>query len=166
MDNQLNNFSLYEQRSPTNEDLTIIFTPNEHIIKYEYIILKDNQEYRSITINSSSPTNIFLDRTGEYEIKVTTYDAYNRIEVYNSGKYIIDKDKPYIILNESEVDMSLGSEFSIMKGIRAYDKQDGDLVEFIRTNYDELDFTTVGVKKLVYTVSDTAGNVTTSTATS
>ncbi len=165
MDNQLNNFSLYEQRSPTNEDLTIIFTPNEHIIKYEYIILKDNQEYRSITINSSSPTNIFLDRTGEYEIKVTTYDEYNRIEVYNSGKYIIDKDKPYIILNESEVDMSLGSEFSIMKGVRAYDKQDGDLVEFIRTNYDELDFTTVGVKKLVYTVSDTAGNVTTSTAT-
>ena len=41
-----------------------------------------------------------------------------------------------------------------MEGIKAYDNQLGDLTDKITTNYDELDFTTTGLKKLTYRVVD------------
>lgn len=155
---QMNYFSLYEQNTPTNETLEIIFTPEEHTIKYDYTILKDDIEWKSIKVNNSLPVTIFLDTTGNYQIEVTTYDDFGLSTTYNSGKYIIDKDKPYIILNEKNIDMPLGSELIIMGGVKAYDKQDGDLLNKVVTNYDELDFTTTGIKNLTYTVVDSAGN--------
>ncbi|HHU55042.1 MAG TPA: hypothetical protein GXZ63_04410, partial [Mollicutes bacterium] len=151
---QMNYFSLYEQNTPTNETLEIIFTPEEHTIKYDYTILKDDIEWKSIKVNNSLPVTIFLDTTGNYQIEVTTYDDFGLSTTYNSGKYIIDKDKPYIILNEKNIDMPLGSELIIMGGVKAYDKQDGDLLNKVVTNYDELDFTTTGIKNLTYTVVD------------
>ncbi|MDD2181507.1 MAG: type II secretion system F family protein [Bacilli bacterium] len=158
---QIKYFDIQEQLTPTKETLIINFTPPSHTIKYEYIILKNNQEYKTITINNSLPTDIILDSTGKYQIKVTTYDNYNQTEIYNSGDYIIDKDKPYIILNESNIDMPLGTDLRVMEGVKAHDNQDGDLLDKVVTNYDELDFTTVGIKNLTYTVVDSAGNVAT-----
>ncbi len=161
----MDNFSLYEQKIPTNNDLTITFTPDEKTVKYEYIILKDNKEYRTVTVESNNPSHIFLDKTGKYQIKVKAYDIYNEMNVYNSGEYIIDKDKPIISLDKKTIDLPIGSNFSVMEGVSAYDKQEGDLKEFVRTNLDEIDLTTIGTKKLIYTVSDSAGNVVNETLT-
>jgi len=158
INNQSSFFSLYEQISPTNKDLTITFTPEEHIVKYEYIILKNNLEYKRIDINNSLPSNIFLDETGQYKISINGYDYNENLISYNSGIYNVDKEKPVITLDNTSIDMPIGSNIIVMGGVKAYDKQSGNLIERVTTNYKELDFTTEGLKKLTYTVVDDAGN--------
>ncbi len=155
-------FSLNEQLTPTNETLEVVFTPDDNVIKYEYKILKNNKVLKNITVNDELPVSIYLDATGNYKIEVTTYDQYNITNTFNTGKYIIDKDKPYIVFNENSIDVASETNFNIMDGVKAFDKQDGDLISQVTTNYSELDFTTVGLKELTYTVVDSAGNQATS----
>ena len=45
-----------------------------------------------------------------------------------------------------------------MENVSATDKQDGNITDQIKTNKEEINFNTKGTKKLIYTVSDRAGN--------
>ena len=63
-------FSIFEQVKPTKQDLSIIFTPNDSIIKYEYRIIKDNVYDDYILVDNNEPTTIILSETGTYKIEV------------------------------------------------------------------------------------------------
>jgi tight adherence protein B len=162
-ENQTNGLNLFEHTNPTNKDINVVFTPDSSIIRYEYRIAKDDELSEYIEINNNHPSTIFLTQTGIYKIEIRTFDSFNNIGIIESGIYNIDKDKPVIEVNESSINMQIGSKLEVMEGIRVYDKQDGDLLSEVTSNYNELDFTTTGLKKLIYTVEDQAGNTTTAT---
>lgn len=153
-------FSLF-QKSATNKDIEVVFTPDTSIMKYEYQLMKDGEEDAIISVANSEPTTILLTETGTYQIRVTTTARNGSIQTLTSGLYVIDKQKPVINVGEKNLTMEMGSILEPLAGIVAYDKQDGDLLKSVITNYEELDFSTTGVKILTYQVSDQAGNTTT-----
>jgi Flp pilus assembly protein TadB len=156
-------FNLEAQEKPTNQDLTITYTPDNLVMRYTYTVLKNGIPSSSESIDGEKPVNIVLDESGTYQIKIESYDYYNRKTEIESGVYKIDKDAPVIILGSDSLKMRVGSILYPMADVKAYDTQDGDLLDQVTTNVEELDFDEIGLKKLVYTVTDSAGNTTTKT---
>lgn len=156
---QINGLSVFEQIKPVNNDINVVVTPDSSIMRYEYRISKDNVFGDYIEISNNHPSTIFFNNTGSYIIEIKAFDYKNNSTTIKSGTYNVDKDKPTIELDETLINMELGSTIEVMAGIRVYDKQDGDLLNKVITNYDELNFNTLGLKKLTYTVVDEAGNL-------
>lgn len=157
------NFNLVSHEEPTNQDLTIVFTPGSSVMRYTYTLMKDGTAIQGSTVSSRESTNLILDESGKYQIVVETYDYYNRKTIVKSGTYYIDKDAPVIKLGSDSLKMEAGAPLYPMEDVEAYDVQDGNLLERVTTNYEELDLKNEGIQKLVYTVSDRAGNTTTKT---
>lgn len=154
--------SLYSLEQSTNEDITVTYTPEFSVINYSYVILKDGVRQESIEVNANTETNFIFRETGTYEIEITLNSIYGK-SIIKSGKYIIDKEKPVINIKNNSYELKLGNSLNIMEGVSATDNKDGDITSFITTNKKELNFNEEGNKKLVYTVKDSAGNVTTKT---
>ena len=154
----LNGFSIYEQIEPVNRDITISFNPDNTYSSYILQIKKDNELYKEIRKINIVPTELTLSETGTYEIKVKYYDKNQNEYETNSGKYIIDKEAPILKVGKKSYEVFLGKKVKIMDNVTATDKQEGNITDKITTNKNELDFNTKGTKKLIYTVSDKAGN--------
>ncbi len=165
MDGINSNFSLGSHTEPTNQNLNIVFTPNALVRRYEYTVSKDGVPIKSESIDQVKPVNIVLEETGTYQIKVQTFDYYNYKTIIESGIYKIDKDPPIIKLENESMKMKIGTPLYPMADVKAYDNQDGDLLNQVTTNIDELNFEELGIKKLEYTVTDQAGNTTTKSMT-
>ena len=155
-------FDLFSTSTPTNNNINVIFTPSSDIVKYQYQLIKNGKEQDPILVNSNRPVTITMTETATYQIRVVVYNHVASKEIL-SGEYVIDKEAPTLEVGESLIRMEQGSTLKPLEGIKAHDKQDGDLIKSVVTNYDELDFTTLGIKDLVYTVSDSAGNTVTKT---
>ena len=154
-------FSILSQTKAVNHDINIIFTPNKDVKKIEYQIIYNDEAQDTITINDIEAFEILLSKSGKYELKVTTYDYKNRFKVYESGIYNIDKDAPIINLNnEGVIEFTAGTVYNFKEDGKAYDKQDGDLTYALTTNEETIDFSSPGLKEVIYTVSDSAGNTT------
>ena len=165
--------------TPTNQDIVVTFSPNANIINYKYRIFKNSGENLTtnkgelinpsviyndyVTVNSSMPININLNETGVYKLEIITTDYNGNIQVINSGNYVIDKELPKINIadyNNQIIEYKIGeSSIDIFDGVTVLDNYDGDLLNSLVTNYDELDFKKEGIKELTYTVSDQAGNM-------
>lgn len=156
----ISNFSLDSQEQSTNQDLEIVFTPSSSVMRYTYSVLKDGIPMKSESIEGEKTSQIVLDETGKYQIIVEEYNYYNHKTVIESGIYNIDKDAPIIELGSESLKMRAGSILYPMQDVKAYDKQDGDLLEQVTTNASELNLEELGIKRLVYTVTDSAGNTT------
>lgn len=163
MDSSQLGFSLLDHEEPTNQDLHIIYSPSSLVMRYTYSILKDGTPIRSESVEGEKKTEIILSETGTYQIKIESYDFYNRKTEIKSGIYKIDKEAPVITLENESLKMRIGSSFLPMQYVKAYDQEDGDLLKHVTTNIEELNFEETGLKKLVYTVTDSAGNTTSKT---
>lgn len=147
----------------TKEDVVITFTPSSGVVRYSYVIVKDNEYGIPININESIGTTITLNNTGTYRIEITTYDAQNISNIIKSGEYKIDKEAPILNIKEKTYKIKSNQEFDYMDGISASDIVDGDLTNLVTTNINSIDFNSEGIKTLEYSVSDRAGNTTTET---
>ena len=165
MEEQMQSNFNFDSHSSTNQDLTIVFTPDESVKHYSYSLFNENELIDSNIIEKNEPVSIVLTETGIYQIKINTYDAENKKNVIESGIYEIDKEAPIIELSNEVLKLRAGEEFSLKDGVKAYDSQDGDLLDKITTNIAELDLNETGIKKLIYKVEDNAGNVTEKTFT-
>lgn len=162
----MSTFSINQTDKPTNQDLAVIFHPSSMVARYEYVVTKDGTAGTSIPVTGNADVPIYLLESGEYQITVRTYDQTGALlEEKNSGTYVIDKEKPRINVGERSLTMELGSTLKPMEGIVVTDNHDGDLLDKVTTNYDSLDFTTLGLKTLTYTVTDEAGNTATESIT-
>ena len=139
----------------TNEDIVITYTPS--VINYSYVIIKDDVYGESVYVYDLSPREIKLTEEGSYKLEIN--ENGNII----TGEYVIDKTAPIINVNEKTYTITNKEVFNINNKIVASDSRDGDLRNSITTNYEELDFTIPGIKKLEYTATDKAGNKTTET---
>ena len=162
-------FSLYEQLEATNQAITLTFTPTYSVTRYTYEIVKDGEVFETYQVSSSVASEIILNDTGEYKIVATLYRG-TRSEEVSSGIYHIDMERPIIRLKDTSRGDLLTIEksknmtvFEMNDYIIAYDKQDGDLISSVTSNASEIDWMQLGTHELVYTVSDSAGNITTKT---
>ena len=146
----------------TNSDVVVTYTPPLNTSRYSYIIIKDNQYNDPIYVEGNIPTDIVLTDTGTYKIELTNIDSRGVNSIITSGEYKIDKEAPILNIKENTYKITTKEELNIMDGVSASDAIDGDLTNSITTNYNELDFTSKGIKKLEYSVSDKAGNTTSS----
>ncbi len=156
----LNGFSIYEQIEPVNHDITISFNPDNAYSSYTLKINKDNELYKEIRKINIVPTEFTLSESGTYEIEVVYYDISQNEYQTKSGIYIIDKEAPIIKIGKKSYNVLLGKNINVMDGVSATDSYDGNITDKIKTNKEEIDFSKKGTKKLIYTVSDKAGNTT------
>ena len=155
---ELNGFSIYEQAEPVNHDITISFNPESTYSSYILQIKKDGETYKEIRKINIVPTEFTLSETGTYQIDVKYYDI-NGIEYQtNSGTYTIDKEAPILKIGKKSYDVFLGKNINIMENVSATDNLDGNITDKITTNKNEINFNTRGTKKIIYTVTDKAGN--------
>ena len=155
-------FSIYEQVKPVNENINLTFTPDSNVTSYRYQIYNNDNLVKEYSNSGNNSSFISLNTTGNYQIKVYVTINNEEKEIV-SGIYKIDKNAPVIEVDSLLVEMQQGAILDIMGGVKAYDTEEGDLTDKVTTNAEELDFTTIGLKKLIYTVSDEAGNTTTRT---
>ena len=153
-------FNIFSQENYINDDINVVYTPDASITKYEYLIYKDNSVVERKTIDQNKATTIILNETGSYRIEVKTIDSNNVEKTVTTGVYNIDKDSPIIEFDETSINMNVGDILYPLEGVKAYDEIDGNIISKVTTNVNELDLKNPGTKKLVYTVSDSAGNIT------
>lgn len=145
----------------TNNDVVVTYTPSSLVSRYSYVIVKDNVYNEPIFVDTNSPINIILNETGIYRIEITNVDYKGATSNLVSGEYKIDKEAPIINIKEKTYQITTKEEFNVMDNITANDNIDGNLTSSITTNKDNLDFSSEGIKKIEYKVSDKAGNVST-----
>ncbi len=174
--------SIDSSLTPTNKDIHITFTPDSNIASYKYRIFKNANDslmtssgvldnptiiYNDYIVNNNTPSNIVLTETGNYQLEIVTTDFNGNNQIINSGIYVIDKEAPEIVLkkyNNQTVDYKKGeTEFDVLDGVTVFDNYDGDILNKLVTNYDELDLNKEGVHELTYQITDQAGNVSTKT---
>lgn len=144
-----NTFSIYELLEPTNESLSVTFTPGVDVQNYKVIIYKNNKEIKQIIENKK--IDILLEETGIYNIDVIIGD-----KVIKSGNYIIDKEAPVIEITQKVITIKKGKTFNPNDYIIVHDNYDYE----IETNYDKLDLNKVGAQTITYKVKDISGNIT------
>ena len=71
-----------------------------------------------------------------------------------------DTDKPIIYTKEKTYVIKAHDNFDFLYDVTATDATDGNITNKITNNISDLDFTKEGVKKVIYSVSDNAGNIT------
>ena len=140
----------------TNEDITITYTPS--VINYSYVIIKNNNYGTPIYVNDGTISTITLTEEGNYKVEVTA-DG-----IVTTGEYVIDKTSPVLnVTDEKTYTMTNKEVFDINGKMSASDNIDGDLTNAITTNVNDMDFSEPGIKKIEYSVSDNAGNISTDT---
>ena len=152
-------YNILEQLEPTNQDINLSFNPDPAYKSYKIVIIRDNEIYKEITIINPTPTSFTLSETGTYKINTIYYDEFMNETQIEGGTYIIDKEAPIIKVGKTHYEIHLGTTFNIMGNVTATDNMDKNITSSITTNKNELDFSTKGIKKIIYTVSDQAGNV-------
>lgn len=130
-------------------------------ITHPQLVMKSS-EPKVATINDGVIKTIGYGKT-----TITIYSKYNpnvkvefELEVFPK---ILD-DNPIIYLpydvNEKAV-INVGVAYDLLTGVKAYDKQDGDISESIKADLSKLDDTTAGKYTIVYSVTDLDGNTST-----
>ncbi len=152
--------NLESQEEAVNSNISVRYKPASNISHYSYIVYKNNQKYKEENVAINEYINITLEDTGSYKIEFHNYDINNQDSVFITGNYVIDKDKPVIEVNQKKIKIRVGQSFDILDGVTATDNIDGDITSKINSNIDSLDLTVVGNKRLVYKVTDKAGNET------
>lgn len=76
----------------------------------------------------------------------------------------IDTEAPLLNVTTKTYKIKANERLNLLEGVTASDLVDGDLTDKIVLNTDGIDFSKPGVKKIEYSVSDTAGNVATEIA--
>ncbi len=140
----------------TNEDIVVTYTPS--VIYYSYVIVKDNIYGNPVYVSDGSLSEIRLTEEGSYRIEVTVGGV-----VTTTGEYVIDKTNPVINLKDKQYTITNKESFDVNDKVTASDSREGDLTNLITTNKNEIDFRVPGIKKIEYSVSDSAGNIATDT---
>jgi Flp pilus assembly protein TadB len=144
----------------TKEDIIVNYQPKNTVSYYTYSVLKDGHKSEAIKVEGNSVATIALIESGQYTIEFINYYKDGSTETFTTGTYDIDKEAPVLEIKNGKISLEVGNKFNSKKGVSAYDNVSGDITSKITTNENELNFSKLGEKKLVYEVRDEAGNTT------
>lgn len=151
-------FNIEKTQTPTNQDLSIIFTPTDSTLNYTYQIYKNDIVIKTESVQNNSNTKIVLDETGRYKIVVTSILKNGIKDTLESGEYIIDKEKPKIFISSKNVKINPTKDKDIIN-CTAVDNYSGNLNNKITDNMDEINLSKSGNYNYICSVQDEAGNV-------
>ena len=151
------NLSIYSQDEAVNRDIVINYTPSSIVTGFKYTIMKDSNLLKTVEVNENKMIDITLTDTGIYQITIEEYSSSGSNKIV-TGKYVIDKEAPVINLENKSLKIELGTKIDHMKGVSATDNYDGVVTPNIKTNIKDIDLKHKGNKKIIYTVTDRAGN--------
>ena len=109
-------------QTPTNQNLTITFTPNQNMVEYTYNLYKDGEIIDTQTVNQNIPATFTLDTTGTYKISVSVTLNTGFTFTEESGEYIIDKEKPEITIEDENFTIT---NIKNLPEVTAKDNHDG-----------------------------------------
>lgn len=162
MNNVVDSLNISSQE-PINTDLIIEYTPATEVQSYVLELYRDDTLYKVVNSNVNKISSIVLDETGTYKIIIKELNIEGVELSSSSGLYIIDKEAPVIEVSNQLLTMKKGETLDVFSDVLVTDNYDNDILSKVTTNYNELDFNSLGLKKLVYTVTDEAGNTATKT---
>ncbi len=113
-----------------------------------------DQEEKSITFS----------KPGSYPVEITAADVHGNTTTATVPVTVVDRVEPE--LEAEDLTVYLGdSDPDYLSGVTATDEVDGDLTGTVQVNCTQVDVETIGHYQVVYSVSDSAGNTATCTAT-
>ena len=156
---EVGKFNINNLNKPVNKTLTVVFSPYQNVKTFTYEIYKNNKLITSSVPSVNKSVSIVLNETGEYIIKINATFQDGTTSTLSSNKYIIDKEKPEIIINESSLNIKTNEIDKIIKNASAKDNLDKNVNSKIKTNINSLNKKIDKTQKLIYTVEDSAGNI-------
>ena len=155
--NEVGNFNITHTESPTNKNIIVVFSPYSNVESYLYEIYKDQTLLNRPFISKSKAT-INLNGTGVYQIKITATLKDGSKHSLSSGYYVIDKQKPEITVKSENIEIKSNELKEIEENATAQDNYDGNITNQIETNINKLNLKSHQNQKLIYTITDRAGN--------
>lgn len=152
------NFDIKSIEKPTNQDITIVFSPSNNVTSYTYQIYKDNVPLNAISTENNSKTTINLKETGTYKITVSMNLKDGNTDNITSGEYIIDKEAPKLNISSNSLEITPTKDKNVLT-CTASDNYNGNLNNKITSNIDDLTLNKVGTYTYKCTVQDDAGNI-------
>ena len=127
---------------------------------YSYVAVKNQENLDNITNVQVSDTAITIttyrtESADHVPVSEDTMSVVDEFTVYKTGASA-DKTAPVLTI-PGDTSIEEGSEFDLLAGVSAADETDGDLTSAI-TVEGTVDPSVSGEYKLIYTVSDKAGN--------
>ena len=158
------NFDIVKTDKPTNQELTVVFSPSINVTSYTYQIYKNGIPIKSTDISNQNAVDITLNETGTYKITVHVNLIDGSSETISSGEYIIDKEAPKINMSTKLLEINPTKDENIIS-CSATDNYSTNLTNKITNNADELTLNRFGRYTYTCTVQDEAGNIAKETAT-
>ena len=158
------NFDIVKTDKPTNQNLTIGFSPSINVTSYTYQIYKNGIPIKSTDISNQNAIDITLNETGTYKITVQVNLIDGTSEIISSGEYIIDKEAPEINMSTKLLEINPTKDENIIS-CSATDNYSTNLTNKITNNADELTLNKIGNYTYTCTVQDEAGNIAKESAT-
>lgn len=106
--------------------------------------------FTDLSKNVKTSNNVDTNKLGKYDVNV----KYKYLFITFKKKYVVevvDREKPVISLTGSEIGIACPGKDYVDEGATASDNYDGDISDKVKVE--------VGDNKLVYSVSDSSGNI-------
>lgn len=98
-----------------------------------------------------------FDRAGNAQVEITAVDELGHTVVKTAEVKITDTKPPMLQVKDQKI--SLGDPIDYHTGITAEDEMDGNLTSQIQVDLSQVDETKAGIYPVIYSVSDSAGNL-------
>ncbi|MGX7420367.1 immunoglobulin-like domain-containing protein [Carnobacterium gallinarum] len=107
--------------------------------------------------------NVDTDTPGEYEVSYEVTDSKGAIGRATANISVIKRNELPVITAPDRT-IEVGSDFKPLDGVKATDKEDGDLTKFIKVTSYNVDTDTPGEYEVSYEVADSKGAIGRATA--
>ncbi|MEG0367257.1 MAG: DUF5011 domain-containing protein [Coprobacillus sp.] len=96
---------------------------------------------------------------GSYIERIIVEDAHGNQSASYRVKIVVERNQvPPVITGAEDITIQIDQEFDVMKGVKAKDDIDGDITSHIKVD-GKINNQLPGEYQIVYTVSDTDGNI-------
>ena len=116
---------------------------------------EDGDLTQYVTIASS---NVDFDRVGTYKV---TYAVLDRGGITTRKQITVTVKSPNNntapVIHASDKTITAGNRVNLLSGVKATDKEDGDLTQYVTIASSNVDFDRVGTYKVTYAVLDRGG---------
>ncbi len=112
-----------------------------------------------ITKNITYSGLVNTEEKGDYKVTYSVTNSNNKTTTKTINVTVVDNEKP--VINAQNKTIYLNSTFDPKEGVTATDKEDGNLTNSLEVTKNEVKTDTIGDYKVVYKVTDKAGQTTT-----
>ncbi|MBJ8190383.1 DUF5011 domain-containing protein [Bacillus cereus] len=162
-----------KEKEETKDEAPVLKVPSETTITEgdKFDPMKDvsatDKEDGDITSEVKYEGNVDTNTPGTYTITYTVKDAAGHLATQTQTITVKEKpaeDKEPELTVPEEIVLTVGDQFDPMSGVKAIDKEDGDITSKVTVD-GKVDTTKPSTYVLTYTVKDSAGHLATQTQT-